>query len=80
MGWKQHQLDNNMQTNKMQMDTPSIVNCEGSVKKVEGNFDDFTLTNSLENLVSMGNSSTKVSRTSKRPKRPQLTMTNDFLW
>jgi hypothetical protein len=60
--------------------TSSIVNCEESVKKVEGKFEELTLTNSLENLVSMGNSSTKVSRISKRSKRPPLTMTNDFLW
>jgi hypothetical protein len=58
--------------------TPSIVNCEESVKKVEGNSDDLTQTGSLENLVSMGNSPTKVLRISKRLKRPPLTMTNDF--
>jgi hypothetical protein len=50
--------------------TSSIVNCEELAKEVEGNSDDLTQTSSLENLVNMRNSSTKVLRTSKRSKRP----------
>jgi hypothetical protein len=58
--------------------TPSIINCEELVKKVEGNSNDLNLTNSLENLVSMGNSPTKILRISKKSKRPQSTVSNDF--
>lgn len=60
--------------------TLSIVNCEESAKKVEGNSEDSTHTKNLENLVSMGKSPTKILRISKRLKRPPSTMSNDFLW
>jgi hypothetical protein len=54
-----------------ELTAPSTATCEESAGEVEGQSGDWTQARSLENLENLGNSSTKVARTSRRLKRPQ---------